>query len=86
MAQVTSDTYRVAHTYANPVVVSVSPATGRAHTMLHQIESCYSDIARIAKGSDHNLTMFFQLKLVKIALTPLPPSAILTEKTWARDE
>ena len=26
---------------------------------------------------------FFQLKLVKIAQTPLSPSAILTEKTWA---
>ena len=25
------------------------------------------------KGLDHNFTMFFQLKLVKIAQTPLPP-------------
>ena len=29
-------------------------------------------VCNVCKGSDHNLTMFFQLKLVKIALTPSP--------------
>ncbi len=32
----------VAHTYANPIVVSVSSASGRAYTMLRQTEWCYS--------------------------------------------
>ncbi len=34
MAKVTSDIHDVAHTYANPIVVSVVSATGRAYTML----------------------------------------------------
>ncbi len=43
MASVTSDIHHVAHTYANPIVVSVLPATGRAYTMLQQTEWCYSE-------------------------------------------
>ncbi len=42
MAKVTNDVHHVAHTYANPVVVSVSSATVRAYTMLHQTEWCDS--------------------------------------------
>ena len=44
MAKVTSDIRHVAHTYANPMVVSVLSVKGRAYTMLHQTEWCYSDI------------------------------------------
>ncbi len=44
VAEGTSDMHHVAHTYANPIVVSVSSATGRAYTMLHQTEWCYSDV------------------------------------------
>ncbi len=39
-AQVTN---HVAHAYGNPIVVSMSLATRRAYTMLHQTEWCYSD-------------------------------------------
>ncbi len=41
MAKITSDIHHVAHAYANPIVVFVSSATGRAYTMLHQSEWCY---------------------------------------------
>ena len=37
------------------------------------------------EGSDHNFTMFFQLELVRIAQTPLPPTSILIEKTKSRE-
>ncbi len=41
MAKVTSDVHHVVHIiilYVNPIVVSVSSATGRAYTMLRQTE------------------------------------------------
>ncbi len=47
IAKVTSDIHHVAHTYANPIVVSVSSATGRAYTTLCQTEWCYSDILSV---------------------------------------
>ncbi len=42
MVEGTSGIYHVAHAYANPIVVSVPSATGRAYTMLCQTEWCYS--------------------------------------------
>ncbi len=44
MAQVASAIHHEAHTFANPILASVSAATGRAYTMLLQIEWCYSGI------------------------------------------
>ncbi len=54
-AKVTSDIHHVAHTYANPIVVSVSSATGRAYTMLHQSEWCISDF----DGTATNYNMIY---------------------------
>ncbi len=33
--------HHVGHAYANHIVVSMSSATGRAYTMLHQTDWCY---------------------------------------------
>ena len=63
MAKVTSDIHHVAHTYANPMVVSVSSATGRAYTMLHQNEWCYSDTE--VKKTDYVVTCQAHPALVK---------------------
>ena len=42
-AEGTSDIHHVVQTYANPIVVSVLSATGRAYTMLCPTEWCYSN-------------------------------------------
>ena len=52
----------VAHTYANPIVVSVSSATGRAYTMLRQTEWCYSEFRSIDLDSNvETLSMCLEL-------------------------
>ena len=42
--------------------------------------SHYSCNGNPTKGLDHNFTMFFQLKLFRIAQTPHTPSSILNEE------
>ena len=39
-----------------------------------------------AKGSDHNFTIFFQLELIKIARTHLPPLYLNGENEVAQDD
>ncbi len=47
--EIQTDVHHVAHTYANPIVVSVWSATGRAYTMLRQTDWCFSGICLLEK-------------------------------------
>ncbi len=47
-----SGVFKDPNTYANPIVVAVSSATGRAFIMLHQTGWCYSELNR---GKKHSL-------------------------------